>query len=318
MPNLPSASIVIPTLHRPHDLANCLQSILLQTVKPLEVIVVDDAGECALHKYDEFATAGVDLICIPKTTPDLTTSRNIGAARARGDIICFLDDDTVLEADYLKEILSVYGEDPKHTIGGVGGYVTNPKPLGFVLRLRRPINILFGISGFREGHVLPSGFVTNYNTTEFPLHERTKVDVLMGCTCSYRREVFQYELFRPKYHQYALDEDFDFSIRVSKRWRLIINPKARLQHFESPLARPNKGKVSHKYLIGRYLFFKTYIKKAWWSWLFFYYALVGYTASRALIALISLARLDISECRRMRSIMSAWKDILAGRVEYQS
>ncbi|WP_027185486.1 glycosyltransferase family 2 protein [Desulfovibrio inopinatus] len=318
MPDLPSATIIIPTFNRPVELTNCLASIITQTVKPLEVIVIDDGGECNIDQYDAFAAAQIPLICIPKDTPDLTTSRNIGIARARGEIICFLDDDTVVEPDYLKEILTVYQNDPKHEIGGVGGYVTNPKPLGVIMRLRRPVNVAFGISGFREGKVLPSGFVTNYNTTEFPLHALTQVDVLMGCTSSFRRDVFKQFLFRPNYYNYALDEDYDFSYRVAQHWKLFITPKARLQHFESPLSRPKKGKISHKFLIGRYLFFKSYVKTGWWSWGFFYYALTGYTLSRMLIAIAALVIGDRSECSRMVSIFEAWRDILRGRVEYQS
>ena len=50
-------------------------------------------------------------------------ARNIGADHAEGEYTIFLDDDVVLDKDYIKEILRVYQTYPEEKIGGVTGKV---------------------------------------------------------------------------------------------------------------------------------------------------------------------------------------------------
>ena len=73
--------------------------------------------------------------------------------------------------------------------------------------------------------------------------------------------------------------------------------------------RPVKELTGRKFVIGRYLFFRDHVKKAWWNWIFFYYALFGYILARIVILIVSPGK---DELARLRGIFSAVRDIFRG------
>ncbi|MBF0327749.1 MAG: glycosyltransferase family 2 protein [Nitrospirae bacterium] len=283
-----TASIIIPTYNRPDDLKKCIESILVQTVIPYEVIVVDDGNLDRLPFEEECRKSGIKYIYHKKKIRGLTASRNSGIKLATGDIIFFLDDDVILFPDYVEEILRVYEGDQKEIVGGVGGEIANPKPITSVQKIRRIFNIIFLVSGFHEGKVLPSGFCTNYGTTGSPIHEWTEVDFLSGGVCSFRKQVFQdFSFDSEMFRNYAMGEDKEFSYRVANKYKLIYTPKARLLHMESPKMSPDNFKEGQMFINFTYIFFIKYVKKSIFNWLLFYYALLGYTLSRTIILILS-------------------------------
>ena len=309
------ASVIIPTYNRPLELKNCIKSILEQTVKPYELIVVDDGNLSELPVKKECQEKGIHYIYLKKDKPGLTESRNKGIGLASGDIIFFFDDDVVLFPDYISEILSIYQNDKDGIVGGVGGEVVNRKPLKIRTCLRRLFDIFFLVTGFNEGKVLPSGFCVNYGDTEFPIKRIKKVDFLSGGVCSFRKEVFKEFLFNTeKYLGYGLGEDIEFSYRVSKKYTLIFNPKARLLHLDSPKMSIDDMREGRMYMMNRYIFFSEYVKKGWWSWLFFYYALFGYVSIR-IISLIILPRRE--KAGELKGYFLAFGDILKGNIRVE-
>jgi glycosyltransferase involved in cell wall biosynthesis len=285
-------SIIIPTYNRPDDLKRCIETILIQTVRPDELIIVDDGDlpneKEGLPLKKECEDAGIKYIYFKKDRPGLTASRNAGIRSARGDIIFFLDDDTALFPDYIERILKVYKEDVEGRIGGVGGAIANNKPLSRKQRVKRIFEIVFLTSGLKEGSVLPSGFCTNFGDTGRPLTVNTEVDFLSGGVSSFRKEIFNEFLFDEiKFQKYGLGEDKDFTYRVSRKYKLIFNPDARLLHLHSPQMRPDHFKDGWMHVNYAYIFFNSHIKKGFLSMLFFYYALFGYVLSRIITLLLS-------------------------------
>jgi len=306
------ASIIVPTYNRPAELRNCIKSILKQTIKPFEIIVVDDGDLSELPFEKECREAGIQYIYIKKTAPGLTKSRNEGIKVSRGDIIFFFDDDVILYPAYMEEILTVYQTDRMGSVGGVGGLIVNQRPKKLSQHLRRIVDILFLVSGFHEGKVLPSGFATNFGVKSVPSKKNREVDFLPGCAMSFRKKIFNnYSFDTRRYSDYGLGEDQDFTYRVSKKYKLVINPKAKLLHLESPHMRPDKKAMGRKYILYRYFFFKDHVKKYWWNWIFFYYALFGYTLNRIIIVLFSPTKEHFD---RLRGIFGALKEILAGDI----
>ncbi|MBF0517533.1 MAG: hypothetical protein HQK97_10540, partial [Nitrospirae bacterium] len=79
----------------------------------------------------------------------------------------------------------------------------------------------------------------------------------------------------------------DFSYRVSKAYKLIYTPHARLYHYEAPQMRPNGYREISMFVIFTHYFFKSHVKKRPLQWVFFAYAFWGYLLSRTLVCLLS-------------------------------
>ena len=298
-------SLIIPTYNRPEALSDCIDSVLKQTVLPDELIIVDDGNLEEIPYEKACQNKGIHTIYYKKDTPGLTRSRNKGVELSSGDIILFLDDDVILFPDYIEQILAGYDENTS----GVGGLVEIELPKTFKNSIRRIFEIIFLISGMEEGKVLPSGFCTNYSTTNRPIKELKKVDFLDGGVMSVRSEVFEEFSFNEKYNRCGMGEDKDFSYRVAQRYNVKINPKARLYHMNSIIMSPNDVDVERMFIIAQHLFFINYIKKGWWSWLFFYYALFGYTLLKIINLIFYFKKKTLLQ---LKGIFKGYKDIISG------
>lgn len=304
------SSVIIPTKNRNQELANALRSILIQTRLPQEVILVDDGSMDGFPLKQQFEDVGVRTYYHRKSTPGLPESRNAGVKLSTGDVILFLDDDVILFPTYIEEIVGLFESDKTGEIGGVGGSEANLiKPISWMSRLRRLRDIVCLMGGFKEGRVLPSGYCTEYGSTGSPIKKVTAVDFLVGATSAYRRSVFQEFLFTENYRE--LGEDKDFSYRVSRKHRLLINPDALLFHFEAPQGRGNRRDRGRRGILGRYIFFRRYLLGSRYQWVFFYYALFGHVASRALIAFVSR---DSGDREQLRGMLDATREIFSGRI----
>ena len=86
-------SVVIPTYNSGPLLVEAVSSVLAQTAPPDEVIVVDDGSTD--DTADRMAAFGPRVKFIRKENGGVSTARNLGMAKAIGDIIAFLDADDV-------------------------------------------------------------------------------------------------------------------------------------------------------------------------------------------------------------------------------
>lgn len=104
-----SVSVVIPTHKRPALLKRAIQSVLDQTLQPMEIIIVDDAS-CA---ESEAIVKGFsnDLLRYihNEDGQGASSSRNLGVRSANGDFIAFLDDDDA----FYPEKIEIVGEEIK-------------------------------------------------------------------------------------------------------------------------------------------------------------------------------------------------------------
>lgn len=308
-----SCSLIIPTFNRPQALSVALASVLRQTRLPDQLIIVDD-GELETIPYrQEMESAGIQVLYQRKAVPDLPTSRNIGIRMASGEVILFLDDDVELENDYIEQMLLPLENDVDGQIAGVGGRIVNFRPLRAAHRLRRLFDRLFLVSGGVEGRVLPSGFTTNYGSTFDPPDEPYEVDVISGGVAAWRRRVFDAFSFTENYRVHCAGEDQDFSYQVSRRYRLLCNPNARLQHFEAPTMRHDRYQGARRFLFDRYRFFSNHVQRHRLQALLFWWAVTGYTLSRLAVL---LARPDREEWQRVRGVFSAILDIARGRIPW--
>ncbi len=104
-PPNPSVSLVLPTLGRYDLLRPLLEQIRRQTIRPIEVIVVDqndpDRRDHAL--YSEFDDIGLQVIFQEERGQWL--ARNAAVVASTGDWVAFLDDDSEIEPDFVAQHL---------------------------------------------------------------------------------------------------------------------------------------------------------------------------------------------------------------------
>lgn len=106
----PTFSVVIPTYNRARSLAAALESALLQTVPPIEIIVVDDGStdntEELVRKLHESRVRYVR-----QDNSGANVARNRGIALARGSHIAFLDSDDSYESFHLEQAANILADD---------------------------------------------------------------------------------------------------------------------------------------------------------------------------------------------------------------
>lgn len=304
-----TSTVIIPTYHRPTDLQKCLQSILNQSRLPSEVIVVDDGALPEPPLKAEFESRGIHYQYARKDRPDMCESRNLGIRMATGEVVFFLDDDVVLEPDYVAELMGSLERDATGRVAGVGGVTLGTTPVGVKAWARALYRACFLISGFREGRILPSGFCTELGESVIPLRRETPVEFLCGGISAYRAWVFKEFTFVRDYEKFGYGEDKDFSHRVARRYRLLANPRARLTHYHSPSMRSDYSERGRKFIMGRYFFFRAYVDQKWWNRFCFGYAVLGY-------ALAGWAALACCPSRRKlalaQGVLRAIRQILGG------
>ncbi len=90
-------SVVVPAFEVEEYLPDCLESILVQSHRALEVIVVDDGSTDATGEIaDRVATRDDRVRVVHQANAGLGAARNVGAARATGDYLTFADSDDLV------------------------------------------------------------------------------------------------------------------------------------------------------------------------------------------------------------------------------
>ncbi len=115
----PIVSIVIPVRDQPEDIIECLQSLrnLDYPGDRFEVIVLDDGSQA---EVSQGVTTPDVMVIRQDESRGASVCRNIGAEKARGKILAFLDADCIAPENWLKETIPFF---KTATVGAVGGYV---------------------------------------------------------------------------------------------------------------------------------------------------------------------------------------------------
>ncbi|MBI3591279.1 MAG: glycosyltransferase [Candidatus Melainabacteria bacterium] len=102
---MPKVSIVIPTYNREHFISETIQSVLEQTYKDFEVVVVDDGStDNTREKLEKF---GNRIKSIFQKNSERAIARNNGVKNSTGEYIAFLDSDDTWEKDKLEKQVEI-------------------------------------------------------------------------------------------------------------------------------------------------------------------------------------------------------------------
>jgi GT2 family glycosyltransferase len=268
-------SLIICTFMRPLPLIQLLESVVKQTAYPDEILIIDgstnnDTENVLKDKHFEKS----NYFIVPAEYRGLTKQRNYGIERVGHDIeiVCFLDDDTVLEKDYFEQLLKTYQIHPEAL--GVGGYINNETKWDFVGNQYAAALNEFYFDGWKrkEGSRFilrkklgldsdcPPGYSSLYShgrSVGFlpPSGKTYQVEMLMGGVSSFRKKVFEANQFSTYFEGYGLYEDADFTLRVAKIGSLYLNTAAKLNHYHAASGRPNQFQYG-----------KMVVRNGWYVW----------------------------------------------------
>jgi glycosyltransferase involved in cell wall biosynthesis len=240
MVNNPLLSIVITfyTINRLKDITNLLDSIKAQTYPNIETILV---AERSRELYEQVKVHLIEKailnakIVFNNGKQGASAGRNMGIKIAQGDIVAFVDDDTVLFPDWASEMIKTYEDS---AIIGVAGAC---EPLWEDNNMKWFPQELYWILGC---------------TSWSKWNEKDEVRSGAGANMSFRREGLETDEFlttlgpkrsEDKSWTQGLAEDAELSIRIRRKTGkpIIYNPKVKLMH------RVYKYRLSSKYIIER-------------------------------------------------------------------
>ena len=260
---------------RAEPLLKLLHSVQLQSVHPSEIIIVDGSTNSETQEMlENNHFENLSYFLVSKDNRGLTKQRNFGISKVSlySEIVCFLDDDTILDNHYFKNIIATYTVYPDAY--GVGGYITNETNWQRVENENEVKRNEFYFDGYKRvdgsRFVLrkklgldsdkPPGFLPEFSHGRSigflpPSGKIYHVEQLMGGVSSFKKEIFSEFQFSNYFEGYGLYEDADFTLRVSKKGRLFINTNAQLEHHHDHSGRPNK-----------YVYGKMVVRNGWYVW----------------------------------------------------
>lgn len=98
-------SIIVPVYNVENYLKGCIDSILNQTIKNTEIILINDGSQDKSGDIcDEYKKKDSRVIVIHKKNGGLSSARNAGLEIATGDLVGFIDSDDWLEPDYFETL----------------------------------------------------------------------------------------------------------------------------------------------------------------------------------------------------------------------
>lgn len=260
--------VVIPTRNRWPSLVVALRSILAQSQRPKRILIVDQSersyGEPLEQLMRDQGISFTYLHVYPES--GLVRAKQRAVKESHEDLVCFLEDDVILDRQFLEELGKTFVGCPNAL--GVGGLCRNSPGNNLIYaclhRLfyrgiftdTRPW-ITLGPAWNRPGPVLSSA--------------------LSGGISAWRREVLQAVAHVPE-EGFHMMEDLHYSRKTIRRFgpRLWINPRATLQHLPCQEGRALAGKFEQKRIQETFAFYR-YHKEGIFDFLFFLWLASGLT-----------------------------------------
>ena len=233
-------SVIVTTHNRREMLKEVLESLLSQTYKPFEIIVVDNASTDGTRDFlKENFNDKIRLVIEEKKGHSY--ARNCGVETARGDVLAFIDDDAIADKEWCFAIARAFKETGADGVGGkaLPKWENEPPPyLKHSLKAQRYIGI-------------------------FDLGDKAAEvkDFLIGTNMAFKKDVFKrFGLFQTKVGRYGRrltgSDDVEFCNRIIPEAKLFYDPRIIVLH-KMPVSRT---KIS--YLIN--IAFSNGISKAYY------------------------------------------------------
>ncbi len=173
-------SVIVPVYNTGIYLKKCLDSLVGQTLKEIEIIIVNDGSkDNSQNIIDEYAQNFVQIKPYKKENGGLSDARNFGLDRAEGEFIAFVDSD-----DYVSEVMfeKMYNLATKHNAEIVICDLEKVNEKGELIRT------------LLQSPQIPEKIVLRDNFTFFGEFE------CFACNKIYKRELFENHKFKKGLH----------------------------------------------------------------------------------------------------------------------
>lgn len=111
-------SVIIPVYNCEKYLQDCLDSVINQSYKDLEIIIIDDGStDNSGNICNQYAEQDSRIHVIHQENKGVSASRNIGMSQMSGELVSFIDADDTLDLDmyeFLSSLMDKYNADIAH------------------------------------------------------------------------------------------------------------------------------------------------------------------------------------------------------------
>lgn len=116
---MPRYSVIVPVYNRPAEVEDLCASLLAQTDRNFELVVVEDGSTVPCKDIVEaYKARGLDAQYYYKENEGRSIARNYGMERAAGDYFVFFDSDCVIPPDYFAKVAALSATEPYDSYGG--------------------------------------------------------------------------------------------------------------------------------------------------------------------------------------------------------
>ena len=253
----PLVSIIIPTRNNYKLLKNCIKSIVGKThYNKYEIIIVDNNSdeEQSLNFLNKIGNEPNINVLEDKREFNFSAINNRAVEYAKGEFICFLNDDTeVISAEWLTEMLSIAVQKGVGAVGAKLWYPNNTLQHGGV------ILGIGGIGSHAHKH-LPKGSVGYFNRAKL-IQEFSAVTA--ACMIVSKRLFSQVGGFDEENLAVAFN-DVDLCLKLRElNYRIVWTPFAELYHHESISRGEDVFEATNK----RFIKENQFMEKKWQKWI---------------------------------------------------
>ena len=137
-------SIIVPVYNAEKYLRTCISSIINQTYKTLEIILVNDGSTDGSKVIcEEFKSKDDRIIFIDKVNEGLSVARQTGINKLNGDYFCTVDSDDYIEENFIEKMLdTIVKDDSDICVCGISTFdLEHKKVSGFSRDIESPFQI---------------------------------------------------------------------------------------------------------------------------------------------------------------------------------
>jgi glycosyltransferase involved in cell wall biosynthesis len=225
-------SVVIPTYNTSNFLIKAIQSVINQTYKNWELIIVDDGSTDQTRQIvEEFQKKDSRIKYFFQNNKGQGAARNLGIKNASGNYIAFLDSDDEFFENKLERVISYFEKDKN-----IGFIYTDAIIIGDYLYKKRRSEIVTPYSGKIYTKLLFNNFITTSTVV-------VKREVLQNCG------LFDESNFLRNF------EDYDLWLRIAKKYKIEYIPEVLVKYYFVPkITSWKKRRRAYKAMI--YIYYK--------------------------------------------------------------